>query len=251
MAGHNKWSKVKHIKAREDAKKGKAFSKLSKEISIASRDGGGDPSMNPRLRTAIDAAKSVSMPKDNIERAIKKGTGELGGDAIEEVTYEGFGPHGVALIVEVSTDNKNRSVADVRSIFNKANGSMGTTGSVSHQFRRLGEIRVDLNAIQEDQLLELCLEAGAEDVTTDDEDHIVMTAPDALSDVASVIVQQGIDLKSQNLVYLPETSVVIDDATQASKIMRLYEALDEYDDTLNVFANFDIPEAILEEALAN
>tara|TARA_R110002096_G_scaffold4493_10_gene20841 strand:+ start:9413 stop:10168 length:756 start_codon:yes stop_codon:yes gene_type:complete len=251
MAGHNKWSKVKHIKAREDAKKGKAFSKLSKEISIAARDGGGDPSMNPRLRTAIDAAKSVSMPKDNIERAIKKGTGELGGDAIEEVTYEGFGPSGVALIVEVSTDNKNRSVADIRSIFNKANGTMGTTGSVSHLFRRLGEIRVDLSAIEEDKLLEICLEAGAEEVANDEEDHIVQTAPDALNEVASAIIQEGIDLKSQNLVYVPEVSMAIDDASQASKVVRLFETLDEYDDTLNVFANFDIPEAILEEALAN
>ncbi len=251
MAGHNKWSKVKHIKAREDAKKGKVFSKLSKEISIAARDGGGDPGMNPRLRGAIEAAKSVSMPKDNIERAIKKGTGELGGEALEEITYEGFGPSGVAMIVEVSTDNKNRSVAEIRSIFNKANGSMGTSGSVSHQFTRLGELRLPLDAASEDQVFEIASEAGAEDISSDEEDHVVHTQPEDLGAIATTLTNHGFSLKSQNLVYLPIVSVAIDDPSQAGKVLKLYEALDEYDDTLNVFANFDIPDAILEEALAN
>ncbi len=251
MAGHNKWSKVKHIKAREDAKKGKVFSKLSKEISIAARDGGGDPSMNPRLRTAVDAAKQVSMPKDNIERAIKKGTGELGGSALEEVTYEGFGPQGIAMIVEVSTDNTNRSVADIRSIFNKANGSMGTTGSVVHQFRRVGQVCIPLEAASEEQLLEVAMEAGAHDVSSDDETHVIHTAPEDLAAVVDALRGQNFPIDSQSLAYLPDASVTIDDPTQAANVLRLYEALDEYDDTLNVFANFDISEAILEEALAN
>ena len=253
MAGHNKWSKVKHIKAREDAKKGKVFSRFSKEISIAARDGGGDPGMNPRLRTAIEGAKSVSMPKDNIERAIKKGTGELGGEAIEEITYEGFAPGGVAVIVEVCTDNKNRSAADVRHIFNKRNGNMGTSGSVAYQFRRCGEIRVALGDLSEEELLEKALEAGANDVSADEEDHLVFTAPEDLGSVASHLRDDGLNLKSENLVYIPnaDTLVTINDPGEAAKVLRLYEALDEYDDTLNVFANFDIPDEVIEEALSS
>ena len=251
MAGHNKWSKVKHIKARVDAKKGKVFSRFSKEISIAARDGGGDPSMNPRLRTAIDGAKSASMPKDNIDRAIKKGTGELGGNAIEEITYEGFSPGGVALIVEVCTDNKNRSAADVRLIFNKRGGSMGTAGSVSYQFQRCGEIRIGLEDVSEEELLEKALEAGANDVSADEDDHLIFTAAEDLNTVASKLRDHGLNLNSQNLVYLPETTVPINDPKEAAKVLRLYEALDEYDDTLNVFANFEIPDEVIEEALSS
>jgi len=251
MAGHNKWSKVKHIKAKEDAKRSKAFSKLSKEISIAARDGGGDVGMNPRLRTAVDNAKAVSMPKDNIERAIKKGTGELGGDAIEEITYEGFASGGVAVIVEVSTDNKNRSAADLRSLFNKNNGNMGTTGSVSYLFNRVGEIRIALEDISEDDLLEKAGDAGAEDIFVEEDSHVIHTAADQLGAVASALTEAGLNLRGQNLVYVPENLVLVEDASEASKILRLYEALDEYDDTLNVFANFDIPDSILEEALGD
>lgn len=250
MSGHSKWSKVKHIKARVDAKKGKVFSRFSKEISIAARDGGGDPGMNPSLRTAIEGAKAASMPKDNIERAIKKGAGELGGDAIEEITYEGFGSGGVAIIVEVCTDNKNRSAADVRQIFSKNNGSMGTSGCVVHQFKRSGEIRIPLDAIGEDDLLLKALEAGADDLSADEEDHILTTAADQLGTVASALVEQGLNVKSQDLVYIPENTVAIGDASEASKIIRLYEALDDYDDTLNVFANFDIPDEVLEDVMA-
>lgn len=251
MAGHNKWSKVKHIKAREDSKRSKVFSRLSKEISIAARDGGGDVGMNPRLRTAVDNAKAVSMPKDNIERAIKRGTGELGGDAIEEITYEGFASGGVAVIVEVSTDNKNRSAADVRMLFNKNHGNMGTSGSVAYLFKRIGEIRIALEDVTEDELLEKAGDAGAEDISSDEESHVIHTAADQLGAVAAALSDAGLNLQSQNLVYVPENQVLVEDASEASKILRLYEALDDYDDTLNVFANFDIPDAILEEALGD
>ncbi|MCB0874456.1 MAG: YebC/PmpR family DNA-binding transcriptional regulator, partial [Thermoleophilia bacterium] len=167
MAGHNKWSKVKHIKARVDAVKGRVFSKCAHEIALAARAGGGDPAANARLRTAIDNAKAVSMPKDNIERAIRKGTGELGGDAIQEVSYEGYGPAGVAFIIEMATDNLNRSAADLRSIFTKNNGSVATPGAVSYQFDRRGEIRVPGDAIDADAMMEAAIDAGAEDVTSE------------------------------------------------------------------------------------
>ena len=192
MAGHNKWSKVKHIKAREDAKKGKIFSKFAHEISIAARDGGGDPDLNPRLRTAIDGAKAQSMPKENIERAIKKGTGALGGEAIQEVTYEGYGPGGIALLVEVATDNTNRSAAELRSIFTKNGGSIATPGSVAYQFDRKGEIRLDAATSTEDQILDATLEAGAEDIRTDGHEHIVHTAPADLNAVATALRDSGL-----------------------------------------------------------
>jgi len=252
MAGHNKWSKVKHIKAREDAKKGKMFSKLSKEISIAARDGGGDPGMNPRLRAAIDAAKSNSMPKENIERAVKKGTGELGGDAIEEVTYEGYAPGGIAVLVEVSTDNKNRSAADIRSLFNKGNGNLGSSGSVAYLFQRKGEIRVPGAEASEEEMLEKALEAGADDVEWDEDEreHVVRSAPEDLMKVAQRLRDEGgVAARSQELVYLPDTTITIEDPSLATQVLRLYEALDDYDDTLNVFSNFEIAEGILDQVL--
>ena len=251
MAGHNKWSKVKHIKARVDAKKGKMFSKLSHEISIAARDGGGDIDLNPRLRQAVDAAKSQSMPKDNIERAIKKGTGELEGELIEEVTYEGFGPAGVGMMVQVATDNRNRSAAEIRNIFNKNNGNMGTAGTVAHGFQRTGEIRLDAEAISEDALLDAALEAGAEDVAKEEDEHIVHTAADQLNVVANNLREAGLTLKTQELVFLPQNSIEITESSIASQLIRLYDALDDYQDTLNVFANFDISDDILESLSDN
>jgi YebC/PmpR family DNA-binding regulatory protein len=185
MAGHNKWSKVKHIKARVDAIKGRVFSKCAHEIALAARAGGGDPAANARLRTAIDNAKAVSMPKDNIDRAIRKGTGELGGEAIQEVAYEGYGPAGIAFIVEMATDNLNRSAADIRSIFTKNGGSVATQGSVSYQFDRKGEIRIPADAIDEERLMETAIEAGADDVESDEDEHILFTAPNELGTVAN------------------------------------------------------------------
>ncbi|MFT5468960.1 MAG: YebC/PmpR family DNA-binding regulatory protein [Verrucomicrobiales bacterium] len=250
MAGHNKWSKVKHIKARVDAKKGKVFSRFSKEISIASRDGGGDPSMNPSLRTAIEGAKAASMPKENIERAIKKGTGELGGDAIEEITYEGFAAGGVALIIEICTDNRNRSAADINLIFNKKGGNMGQSGSVTYQFKRCGEIRISLEDIGEESLMEQAIEAGADDIEADDEDHIVRTSAESLGAVANALREAGLNVISAELVYVPENTVAVTEVSAATKILRLYEALDDYDDTLNVFSNFDISDEIMEQVMA-
>ncbi|MFV1994735.1 MAG: YebC/PmpR family DNA-binding transcriptional regulator [Verrucomicrobiales bacterium] len=250
MSGHSKWSTIKRAKGALDAKRGKIFSKLSHEISVASKEGGGDADLNPRLRQAIAAAKKENMPKDTIEKAVKKGSGELEGAAFEEATYEGFAPGGVALIVEVTTDNKNRSAADIRNIFNKNNGSMGTSGSVAYLFERRGEIRLALDSGSEDDILDLALEAGADDVSLDEEHHIIHTTPDELSKVSTALRERDVEIASQQLVYLPQNLVEVDDRSTATQILRLYEILDDYDDTLNVFANFDIPDSVLEAALA-
>ncbi|MCF6314587.1 MAG: YebC/PmpR family DNA-binding transcriptional regulator [Verrucomicrobiales bacterium] len=246
MSGHNKWSKIKHIKAKEDAKKGKVFSKFAHEIAITARDGGGDPNMNPRLRQAIDSAKSQSMPKDNIERAIKKGTGELDGGTIEEITYEGFGAGGAGFLVQVATDNKNRSAADIRSAFNKNNGNMGTAGTVSHMFDKKGEIIIDAQLIGEEEIFEKALEAGADDVISDDDEHIILTAFDQLNTVAETLREGGLQLKSQSLAFIPSTPILITENSIASQVLRLYDALDDYDDTISVFGTFEISDEILE-----
>lgn len=246
MAGHNKWSKVKHIKARVDVIRGKVFSKCAHEIAIAARDGGGDPTMNARLRAAIDNAKAVSMPKDNIERAIKKGTGELGGEAIQEVTYEGYGSEGAAYIVEASTDNLNRTAADIRSIFSKAGGSVATPGSVSYQFDRKGEIRCVATEASEDDLMELVVNAGADELESDGEEWVVLTNPTELFAVSEKLREQGLLPKSESLVSLPQNPLVITDVERARELMKLYEQLDDYSDTLNVFTNFEFSDEVLE-----
>lgn len=246
MSGHNKWSKIKHVKARVDAIKGKVFSKCAHEIAIAARDGGGDPSMNHRLRAAVDNAKAVSMPKDNIERAIKKGTGELGGAAIQEVCYEGYGPHGVAFIVEAATDNLNRTAADVREVFSKGGGSVATQGSVSYQFDRKGEIRLSAEGLSEDAMMDAAILAGADEVISDQEEHMVLTAATALGSVSSALREAGYKLISEKLVSLPQTPAMIDDEEQARQVLKLYERLDELGDTMNVFTNFELSDEILE-----
>ncbi len=247
MAGHNKWSKVKHIKGAADAKRSKLFSNLSREVTIAARDGGGDPDLNPRLRNAILAAKSKSMPNDTIDRAVKKGTGELGGETIEEALYEGYAPGGVAMLIEVATDNKNRTAADIRSIFNKNNGSLGSSGSVAYMFERKGEIQILADAATEEEVLEAALEAGAEDVESSDEGHTVYTASDQLYAVGEKFQASGLTMESQKLVYIPQTVTQVPDKSTASQVLRLYEALEDCDDTQDVFANFEIPDEILDE----
>ncbi len=247
MAGHNKWSKVKHIKARVDAIKGRVFSKCAHEIALAARAGGGDPAGNARLRTAIDNAKSVSMPKDNIDRAIKKGTGELGGDAIQEVAYEGYGPSGIAFIVEMATDNLNRSAADIRSIFTKNGGSVATQGSVSYQFDRRGEIRIPADAIGGDALMETAIEAGADDVQSDDDEHILFTAPNELGTVANFLRDAGLPVASEKLVSISQNPSVVTDLPIARQILKLYDILDDYPDTVNVFTNFEVADEILDQ----
>ena len=245
MAGHNKWSKVKHIKARVDVIRGRVFSKCAHEIAIAARDGGGDPAMNARLRAAIDNAKSVSMPKDNIERAIRKGTGELGGEMIQEVTYEGYGPGGAAFIVEAATDNLNRTAADIRSVFSKAGGSVATPGSVAYQFDRKGEIRISAEGRSEEEVMDAAILGGADDVGLDDAEWVVLTPPVGLFAVSAALREAGMEPLSQKLVSLPQTLVTVDDPAQARQLMKLYEQLDDLGDTLNVFTNFEVSDAVL------
>jgi YebC/PmpR family DNA-binding regulatory protein len=248
MAGHNKWSKVKHIKARVDAIKGRVFSKCAHEIALAARAGGGDPAINARLRTAIDNAKAVSMPKDNIDRAIKKGTGELGGDAIQEVAYEAYGPSGIAFIIEMATDNLNRSAQDLRTILSKNGGNIATPGSVSYQFDRKGEIRIAAPAgLNEENLIEAVIEAGADDVVTDDSEHLVLTATTELGSVAQKLRDTGFHILSEKFVSLPQTPAVVSDPGLARQILKLHDALEDYPDTLNIFTNLEIDDSILDQ----
>ena len=245
MAGHNKWSKVKHIKGAADAKRSKLFSKLAREVTVAARDGGGDVELNARLRQAVNNAKRQSVPGDTIDRAIKKGTGEIDGASIEEACYEGFAAGGVAMIVEVITDNKNRSFADIRTIFNKNNGNLGNAGSVAYLFERKGEIRLPASPGDAEQVLEMAMDAGAEDVTGDGDGHVILTAHDQLAAVAGALAEAGADIESQRLAFIPQTTVGIDEPSVAKQVLRLYGALDDYDDTQNVYSNFDISDELL------
>lgn len=246
MAGHSKWSKVKHIKGALDAKRGMLFSKLSKEITVAARLGGGNPDLNHRLRAAVDSARAQSMPNDTIDRAIKKGTGELGGGIVEEATYEGYAPGGIAILVETATDNKNRTAADMRSVFTKNHGSLGVPGSVAYLFHRKGLVTVPVAAAGEDRIMEIVLEAGADDLASDEESHTVTTPPDKLYAVAAALKSAGIAPDSQKLTYIAETEVAVADPAIARQVLRLCDALEENDDVLNVHSNFDISEEILD-----
>lgn len=247
MAGHNKWSKVKHIKAVVDVKRGKVFSKLSKELTVAAKHGGSNPDLNARLRSAILAARAANVPNDNIDRAIKKGAGELEGAAIEEITYEGYGPGGVAIMVEIVTDNRNRAANDLRVLFGKNSGTFADVGSVAYLFSRLGEIRIEKGDLTEDAITELALEAGADDVQDDGEDWVLYTAYGETFNVASALREKGVTTKSQNLIYQPSTTVTITDVETAKALIKLYDILDDYDDTQNVHANFEIADEIADE----
>lgn len=238
MSGHNKWSTIKHKKGAADAKRGKIFTKLIKEITVAAKLGGGDPDGNPRLRTAIDKAKDENMPKDNIERAIKKGTGELEGVTYEEITYEGYGPGGVAVLVEVMTDNRNRSVSDIRSIFTKCNGNMGETGCVSWMFDKKGLLIIS-KQVDFDRLFEAALEAGAEDVSDQDEQYEVVTDPSGFMDVRNALTKAGFKFESAEVTMIPQTMVQLE-GKPAESMLRLMERLEDNDDVQNVYANFDI-----------
>ncbi len=249
MSGHNKWSKIKFTKAAADAKKGKVFARFSHEITLAAKNGGGDVDTNPRLRAAIEGAKAASMPKENIDRAVKKGTGELQGEIIQEVTYEGYGPAGTALLVEVATDNTNRSSSEIRTIFTRNGGNMGTPGSVAYQFDRKGEVRLIDDSLDEDAAMELAMEAGADEFEPGDSDAewVFTCAPADLSAVAAALSEAGKNVTGIKLISVAQNKVSIDDAETAEKVMRLFELLDDYDDTLNVFANFDIADDVLEQ----
>ncbi len=246
MSGHSKWSTIKRKKAAEDAKRGKIFSRLAKEITVAARLGGGDPDGNPRLRAAIAAAKMENMPKENILRAIRKGTGETGGSDYEEVIYEGYGPEGVALMVQSLTDNKNRTVADLRHLFAKYGGSLGEPGCVAWMFEKKGVIVFDKDAVDEDELLEAALECGAEDVQPTESQYEVLTDPTRFVEVKEALEAQGFTPVFAELQLHPKTTVHIEEEERAQKVLKLVESLEDHDDVNNVFANFDIPDRVLE-----
>jgi len=247
MSGHSKWSTIKHKKAAEDAKRGQLFSKLSRAIIVAAREGGGNPDMNVALANAIEKAKSYSMPKENIERAIRRGTGEGSGDAFERITYEGYGANGVAVMVEVMTDNRNRAAADVRRIFNRAGGSLGTSGSVSWMFERKGVIIVNRSSgVDEDELLEIALEAGAEDMRSEDDHFEIITGVEDFRAVVEGLQAREIPLASAEVTMLPKTTVSLDKET-AKKVLKLIDALEENEDVQEVYSNFDIPDEIMDE----
>ncbi|ABL00277.1 YebC/PmpR family DNA-binding transcriptional regulator [Pelobacter propionicus] len=238
MSGHNKWSTIKHKKGAADAKRGKVFTKLIKEISVAAKLGGGDPAANPRLRTAVDKAKAENMPKDNIERAIKKGAGGMEGVTYEEIVYEGYGPGGAAVLVEVMTDNRNRSVSEIRSIFTKANGNMGEAGCVAWMFSKKGLITFD-KGLDFEQLFEAAIEAGAEDVSEEDEQFEVTTDPSSFIEVREALVAKGFSFANAEVTMIPQTMVALE-GKQAESMLKLMDKLEDNDDVQNVYSNFDI-----------
>ncbi len=244
MSGHSKWSTIKRKKEKEDAKRGKIFTKLIKEITVAARQGGGDPEANPTLRTAIQNAKASNMPQTNIDRAIKKGTGELPGAVYEQVTYEGYGPQGVALLIESLTDNKNRTVSDIRHILSKHNGHLGETGSVAWMFDQKGVISVE--EANEDELLALALEAGAEDMRSEDSSYEIIIPPENLQAVKKKLKERGIEYQSAQITRIPQTIIKLE-GKAAEQTLRLMEALDDHEDVQNVYSNFDIDVSIMEE----
>jgi YebC/PmpR family DNA-binding regulatory protein len=239
MSGHSKWSSIKHKKAAVDAKRGKLFTKLIKEITVAARIGGGDPAGNPRLRHAIIAARAASMPNDTIDRAVKRGTGDLEGVAYVDVTYEGYGPGGMAVLLEALTDNRNRTVADVRSLFSKHGGAMGETGCVAWMFDRVGQIRTRAGGASEERVLAIAADAGATDVRAEDGAFVVVTEPDVLEAVRRALEEAGVSVHSAEVAVAPKSTVHLTGA-DAAKALRLLEALEDHDDVQRVSANFDI-----------
>lgn len=248
MSGHSKWATIKHKKAATDAKRGKTFTRIIKEIMIAARSGGGDADANPRLRKAITDAKAVSMPADNIKRAIMRGTGELEGGQIDEVTFEGYGPGGAAVLVNVATDNRNRTVSEIRHVFSKNGGNLGEVGSVAWMFERKGQIVIERDKAEEDRLMNLVLEAGAEDLRDEGETWEVISAPEAQDAVLEAIQKAGIPTVSAEVAMIPKNLTKLE-GKNAAAMLRLSEALEEHDDVQNVYSNFDVDEKEL-EALA-
>jgi YebC/PmpR family DNA-binding regulatory protein len=247
VSGHSKWSTIKHKKGAADARRGKLFSKLSRAIMVAAKEGGADPASNLALQNAIEKARSYSMPKDNIERAIAKGAGEGDDGAVfETVVYEGYGPEGVAVLVEALTDNRNRTASEVRHLFAKHGGNLGATGAVAWQFERRGVVLVTADGVDEDELMLVAADAGADDVERDGSTFVVSAAPEALADVRAALEGVGYSLDSVGLSMVPKTTVAIGDESTAKQVVRLVEGLEENDDVQDVYANFDIPEAVLE-----
>ncbi len=244
MSGHSKWHGIKHKKAKVDAQKGRIFSKIIREITVSARIGGGDPNTNPRLRTAIQAAKAVNMPQENIQREIKRGTGELPGVTYEEHLYEGYGPGGVAVLVEVMTDNKNRTTSEVRKIFSKSGGSLGESGCVGWMFEKKGLIQIEAKKTNEEILMTIALEAGAEDMRLSESTFEIITAPKDLERVKETISKSGIEMISAEVTMLSQNTIKLEGKV-AQQVLHLMEELEEHDDVQNVYANFDIPEEIM------
>lgn len=248
MSGHSKWHTIKHKKGALDAKRGKIFTRLIKEISVAARTGNsGDVNLNARLRKAVSDAKSNNMPNDTIDKAIKRGTGELEGVNYEEITYEGYGPAGVAVILQTMTDNRNRTVAEIRHLFGKNGGNLGEANSVAWMFDRKGSILVDVNAKGEDEMMEIALNAGAEDMQTDADSYEILTAPEDFDTVLEAVKSAGIEPIEAEISMVPQNYIKLE-GKDAQQMLKLYEALDDHDDVQKVFANFDIDEATMEQA---
>lgn len=249
MSGHSKWATIKHKKAAIDAKRGKAFTKIIKEITVAARMGGGDTDTNPRLRLALNNAKSANMPSDNIKRAIMKGTGELPGQIIEEIVYEGYGPGGAALYIEVMTDNKNRTVAEIRHILSRHNGNLGSVNSVSWKFERKGVILIDSKQTDEESLLALILDAGGDDLSLEGTDFQVTCDPNDLESIRKVVSDAGIEIESAEITMLPKTSVKLE-GKDAEQILKMMERIEEHEDVQNVYSDFDISDEVMEKLSA-
>jgi YebC/PmpR family DNA-binding regulatory protein len=248
VSGHSKWASIKHKKASTDAKRGKIFTKIVKEIAIAARLGGGDPGGNPRLRTAIEKAKEVNMPHDNIKKAIMKGTGELPGVSYEEFVYEGYGPAGAAVMMEVMTDNKNRTLPEIRTIMSKCGGSLGETGCVSWMFDKKGYILVNKTKASEDSVMSVALEAGAEDMKNEpqEDNYEIITAPEDMNKVTTALENANIPIESSEVSMIPQNYVVLDEKP-AEQMLRLMDALEDHEDIQNVYSNFDIPDEVAEK----
>jgi YebC/PmpR family DNA-binding regulatory protein len=248
MAGHSKWANIKHKKAKMDSQKGKIFTKLAKEISVAAKEGGGDPEANYRLNTAIQKAKANNLPAENIERAIKKGIGELGGVNYEQIVYEGYGPGGTAVLCQILTDNRNRTAGEIRHIFSKKGGNLGETGCVAWMFEQKGVLGVDLEEVkmEEDDVLLMAIEAGAEDVNTEDNIVEIYTAPDAFSEVKDKLEQEGLSFSVAEVTMIPKTTVTIEDPEKALAVLNLMDELDEHDDVQEAYSNYNIPDEIME-----
>lgn len=244
MSGHSKWANIKHRKAAVDAKRGKVFTKLIRELTVAAKHGGGDPEANPRLRTAISAAKNQNMANDTIDRAIKRGTGEMGGEEYHELSYEGYGPGGSAVLVKTLTDNKNRTVSDIRRIFTKFGGSLGESGCVSWMFHMKGRIAFEKSKVDEDKVFEIALDAGADDVTTEESELVVITPPEAFEAVKSAIQGAGLGYENAEITMIPQNSIKIE-GREAENMIRLMEALEDSDDVQNVYSNFDVSEDLM------
>ena len=247
MSGHSKWSTIKRKKGANDAKRGKIFTRLIKEITVAARSGGGDPEGNPRLRSAIISAKAENMPKDNISRGIKKGTGEIAGEVYDEILYEGYGPGGVAVLVECMTDNRNRTVADVRHYFTKSNGNLGESGCVAWMFEKKGLILVDKETTSEEELMDQALEAGAEDIVEEDSEFQIFTAPEELDDVRDALEEAGVVFLEASVSMIPKNTVDVTEEKVGRALLKLLENLEDHEDVQNVHANFDIDDELMEQ----